>query len=250
MSDSRVALVTGSSRGIGAATALRLAGCGYRVCINYRADEAAATTVLEQVEQAGAKGMLVRADVGNEAEVIRLFRAIDDQFGQLTALVNNAGILMQQTTIEGLESERVASILKTNVTGTILCCREAVKRMAARHGGNGGAIVNVSSVAARTGSPGEYIDYAASKGAVDSITRGLAREVAAERVRVNAVRPGFINTGMHADGGEPDRVQRLAPSIPLGRGGEAAEIAELIAWLLSDAASYVTGSIIDAAGGR
>lgn len=250
MSDSRVALVTGSSRGIGAATALRLAGYGYRVCINYRADEAAATTVLEQVEQAGAKGMLVRADVGNEAEVIRLFRAIDDQFGQLTALVNNAGILMQQTTIEGLESERVASILKTNVTGTILCCREAVKRMAARHGGNGGAIVNVSSVAARTGSPGEYIDYAASKGAVDSITRGLAREVAAERVRVNAVRPGFINTGMHADGGEPDRVQRLAPSIPLGRGGEAAEIAELIAWLLSDAASYVTGSIIDAAGGR
>lgn len=247
MSKSPVALITGSSRGIGAATALHLARCGYRVCINYRTDEAAAAAVLER---AGGRGIVIQADVGEEADVKRLFETIDDEFGRLSVLVNNAGVLMRQTTIDGLDAGRIARILRTNVIGTILCCREAVKRMSTGRGGGGGAIVNVSSVAARTGSPGEYIDYAASKGAVDSVTRGLASEVAGEGIRVNAVRPGFIHTGMHADGGEPDRVERLAPSIPLGRGGEPDEIAALIGWLLSDAASYVTGSIIDAAGGR
>lgn len=250
MANSRVALVTGSSRGIGAATALRLARSGYQVCINYRSDSVAASEVLALVEHAGTRGIAVQADVGDEADAIRLFETIDDELGRLAALVNNAGILMQQTSIEGLDAGRITRILNTNVTGTILCCREAVKRMSTRHGGDGGAIVNVSSVAARTGSPGEYLDYAASKGAVDSVTRGLAVEVAGEGIRVNAVRPGFVNTGMHADGGEPGRVQRLAPSIPLGRGGEPEEIAELVAWLLSDDASFLTGSIIDAAGGR
>lgn len=248
--ESPVALVTGSGRGIGAATALRLARAGYRVCINYRVDRAAADRVLEDVRRTGVKAIAVQADVGEEADVMRLFETLDAELGALSVLVNNAGILMQQTTIAGLDAARVARILKTNVTGTILCCREAVKRMSRHNGGRGGAIVNVSSVAARTGSPGEYLDYAASKAGVDAVTRGLAREVADEGIRVNAVRPGFISTDMHADGGEPGRVERLAPSIPLGRGGEPGEVAELIAWLLSDEASFVTGSLIDIAGGR
>ncbi len=248
--DSPVALITGSSRGIGAATARRLAADGYRICINYRADAAAAAAVLEDVLAAGSEGIVVQADVGEEADVMRLYETLDAEFGSLSVLVNNAGILMRQSTISGLDAARVTSILNTNVTGTILCCREAVKRMAHRNGGQGGAIVNVSSVAARTGSPGEYLDYAASKAGVDAVTKGLAREVAGEGIRVNAVRPGFINTDMHADGGEPGRVERLAPSLPLGRGGEPEEVAELIAWLLSDDASYITGSLIDIAGGR
>ena len=250
MPASPVALVTGSGRGIGAATAERLAADGYKVCISYRSDADSARQVMASVEAAGMPAMMVQADVAVEADVIRLFDTLDAEPGPLTALVNNAGILMQQTTIDGLDAARVASILATNVTGTILCCREAVRRMSTRHGGSGGAIVNVSSVAARTGSPGEYLDYAASKGAVDSVTRGLAQEVAGEGIRVNAVRPGFIYTDMHADGGEPGRVDRLASVIPLGRGGNPEEVAELIAWLLSDAASYVTGSLIDIAGGR
>ncbi len=250
MPASPVALVTGSGRGIGAATAERLAADGYKVCISYRSDADSARQVMASVEAAGMPAMMVQADVAVEADVIRLFDTLDAEPGPLTALVNNAGILMQQTTIDGLDAARVASILATNVTGTILCCREAVRRMSTRHGGSGGAIVNVSSVAARTGSPGEYLDYAASKGAVDSVTRGLAQEVAGEGIRVNAVRPGFIYTDMHADGGEPGRVDRLASAIPLGRGGNPEEVAELIAWLLSDAASYVTGSLIDIAGGR
>ena len=250
MPASPVALVTGSGRGIGAATAERLAAAGYRVCINYRSDADSARRVKASVEASGVPAVMVQADVSVEADVVRLFDTLDAEFGRLTALVNNAGILMQQTTIDGLDADRIGSILATNVTGTILCCREAVRRMSTRHGGSGGSIVNVSSVAARTGSPGEYLDYAASKGAVDSVTRGLAQEVAGEGIRVNAVRPGFIYTDMHADGGEPKRVDRLASAIPLGRGGNPEEVAELIAWLLSDAASYVTGSLIDVAGGR
>jgi NAD(P)-dependent dehydrogenase (short-subunit alcohol dehydrogenase family) len=246
----QIALVTGGSRGIGAATARWLAEHGYAVAIAYRADEAAAEATLAAVRAAGGTAVAVRADLAREGEVERMFATVDRELGRLTVLVNNAGIVAPQMRLESMSAERVGRVFAVNIQGAILCCREAVRRMSTRHGGSGGAIVNVSSAAARTGSPGEYVDYAATKGALDTLTRGLALEVAAEGIRVNGVRPGFIHTRMHADGGEPDRVERLKPSIPLGRGGTPEEIAEAIGWLASPAASYCTGAFIDCAGGR
>jgi NAD(P)-dependent dehydrogenase (short-subunit alcohol dehydrogenase family) len=245
-----VVVVTGSSRGIGAATAKLLGERGYAVCVTYRSNEAAAREVLAGLEKSGVRAIAVQADVSEEADVIRLFERVDRELGRLTALVNNAAIVLPQARLEDMDAARINRMLATNVTGCFLCCREAVRRMSTKHGGKGGAIVNVSSTAARIGSPGEYIDYAASKGAVDTLTRGLALEVAGEGIRVNCVRPGYIYTDMHADGGEPGRVDRLASTVPLGRGGTPEEVAHAIRWLLSDEASYATGSFIDLAGGR
>lgn len=246
----RVALVTGGSRGIGRATARLLAQEGYRVAINYRQDHAAAEALVAEIVAAGGTAQAFAADIAEEAQVVALFAAVDAAFGPLTALVNNAGILFQQARIEALDATRINRVLATNVTGAFLCCREAVKRMALRHGGRGGAIVNVSSAAARLGAPGEYVDYAASKGALDTLTTGLSLEVAAEGIRVNGVRPGFIYTEMHADGGEPGRVDRVKAQLPMRRGGQPEEVAAAISWLLSDAASYVTGSFLELAGGK
>jgi len=246
----KIALVTGGSRGIGRATAILLAQMGWRVAVNYARRTDAALEVVDLIEQQGGSAFALQADIADEAQVMAMFADIDRQPGQLTALVNNAGILFQQATLEQLTAERINRVFATNVTGSFLCCREAVKRMGHHHGGSGGAIVNVSSAAARTGAPGEYVDYAASKGAMDTLTKGLSLEVAAQGIRVNGVRPGFIYTDMHADGGEPQRVDRLAPGIPMQRGGQPEEIARAIAWLLSDEASYITGTFIDAAGGR
>ncbi len=245
-----VALITGGSRGIGAATA-RLAGRrGYDVCLSYRADSDAAAAVVNELVDQGRRAVAVQAEIAAEAEVEALFRACDEHLGSLGLLVNNAGMLHEQQRVEAMSAARIERVLAVNVTGAFVCAREAVRRMSTRHGGRGGVIVNVSSAAARLGAPGEYVDYAASKGAVDTLTRGLAVEVAGEGIRVNAVRPGFIETDIHASGGEPDRIQRLASSIPLGRGGRAAEVASAILWLASDEASYTTGSFVDVAGGR
>jgi NAD(P)-dependent dehydrogenase (short-subunit alcohol dehydrogenase family) len=246
----KTALVTGGSRGIGRATALLLAQHGYQVAVNYRQREEAAAEVVSLIQQQGGKAFSVQADISDEQQVVAMFRSLDQQGAVLSALVNNAGILFQQASVAQLNAERINRVFATNVTGTFLCCREAVKRMSFQYGGQGGAIVNVSSAAARSGAPHEYVDYAASKGAVDTLTRGLALEVAAQGIRVNAVRPGLIYTDMHADGGEADRVNRIAPTLPMQRGGEPDEIANAILWLLSEAASYVTGTFIDAAGGR
>lgn len=245
-----IALVTGGSRGIGRATAILLARQGWRVAVNYVHRTAEAESVVAEIERQGGSAFAVQADIADEAQVMAMFADIDRQPEPLRALVNNAGILFQQTTLEQLTAERINRVFATNVTGAFICCREAVKRMGHHHGGGGGAIVNVSSAASRTGSPGEYVDYAASKGAMDTLTRGLSLEVAAQGIRVNGVRPGYIYTDMHADGGEPQRVDRLASAIPMQRGGHPGEIASAIAWLLSDEASYVTGTFIDAAGGR
>ena len=245
-----VLLVTGGSRGIGAATAHLAATQGYAVCLSYVTHAAAADAVVAAITNAGGEAQAVRADVGVEADVIRLFATVDRTLGLLTAFVNNAGILDQQTRIEHMTATRLQRIFTTNITGAFLCAREAVRRMSTANGGQGGAIVNVSSAAARLGAPGEYVDYAASKGAIDTLTIGLAKEVAAEGIRVNAVRPGIIDTDIHASGGEPDRVARLAPMIPMQRGGSVDEVAQAILWLLSDEASYVTGACIDVTGGR
>jgi len=248
MSD-RVAIVTGASRGIGAATARLAAERGYAVCVNYRANRAAAEAVVGEIERAGGRARAVGADVGNEAEVLRLFETVDRSFGPVSALVNNAGVLERQARLEEIDAARLARVFAANVTGAFLCAREAVRRMSTRHGGAGGAIVNVSSRAAVLGSPREYIDYAASKAALDTMTVGLAKEVGDEGIRVNAVRPGFIYTEIHASGGEPDRVERIKDLAPMRRGGQALEVARAILWLLSDEASFTTGTFVDVSGG-
>jgi NAD(P)-dependent dehydrogenase (short-subunit alcohol dehydrogenase family) len=246
----QVLLITGASRGIGAATARLAAARGYRVCVNYRADERAANAVVEQIESAGGSAAAIQGDVSLESDVLRLFRTIDRDLGPIAALVNNAGIVERQMRVEDMSAERIQRVFATNAVGAMLCAREAVRRMSKTRGGAGGAIVNVSSMASRLGSPHEYVDYAASKGAIDTFTVGLAREVAAEGIRVNAVRPGLIYTEMHASGGEAGRVDRLKASTPMQRGGTADEAARSILWLLSDEASYVTGAFIDVSGGR
>jgi NAD(P)-dependent dehydrogenase (short-subunit alcohol dehydrogenase family) len=245
----RVVLISGASRGIGAATARLAAERGYSVCVNYRRDHAAARSVVGQIEAAGGKAVAVAADVGVEADVVRLFDTCDRELGSPTAVVNNAGILETQMRVEEMDAARLQRIFATNIVGPFLCAREAVRRMSTRRGGRGGAIVNVSSGAARLGSPGEYVDYAASKGALDTMTIGLAREVALEGIRVNAVRAGHIYTDIHASGGEPRRVERVKQFVPLKRGGQPEEVACAVLWLLSDEASFTTGSFIDVTGG-
>lgn len=244
-----LALVTGGSRGIGRATAHLLSQAGYRVAINYRQRAAEAQQVVAEIAAQGGSAFAVQADIADETQVIALFNQLDRE-GTLRVLVNNAGILFTQCRVEDLTAERIQRVFATNVTGTFICCREAVKRMSTQHGGQGGAIINVSSAAARTGSPNEYVDYAASKGAMDTLTRGLALEVATQGIRVNGVRPGPVYTDMHADGGEPQRVDRVAGAIPMGRGGQPEEVAQAVLWLASEAASYVTGTLIDVTGGR
>ena len=249
-SDRKVLVITGGGRGIGAATA-RLAGQrGYSVCVNYQRNRAAAEDVVKTIEAAGSPAVAVAADVSVEADVIRLFETVDSVLGPLDSLVNNAGVLETQMRVDAMDAARISRILATNVVGSFLCAREAVRRLSTRHGGRGGTIVNVSSGASRLGSPGEYVDYAASKGAIDTLTIGLSKEVAEEGIRVNAVRPGFIETEMHASGGEPNRVDRVKAFVPMKRGGTADEVAHAILWLLSDEASYTTGAFIDVTGGK
>jgi NAD(P)-dependent dehydrogenase (short-subunit alcohol dehydrogenase family) len=245
-----VAIVTGGGRGIGAATARLAAARGYAVCVNYLRKRDAAEEVVRDIEAAGGKAIAVAGNVADEADVIRMFETAAAQLGPITALVNNAGILERQTRLDEMEAARFHRVFATNITGAFLCAREAVKRMSTKHGGKGGGIVNVSSMASRLGSPGEYIDYAASKGAIDSLTIGLAKEVAQEGIRVNAVRPGVIYTEIHASGGEPGRVDRVKNAIPMKRGGQPEEVAHAILWLLSDESSYSTGTFIDVSGGR
>lgn len=247
---SPVVIITGASRGIGAATARLAASRGYDVCVNYLENRAAADRVVADVVAAGRRAIAVGADVSQEPDVIRLFETCDAQLGKPSALVNNAAVLESQTRVERISAARLHRVLATNVVGSFLCAREAVRRMARSQGGHGGAIVNVSSMAARLGAPGEYVDYAASKGAIESMTIGLAREVADEGIRVNGVRPGVIYTDIHASGGEPGRVERVKATVPMKRGGTPDEVACAIVWLLSDEASYTTGTFIDVSGGR
>lgn len=247
---SKVMLVTGGSRGIGAAIARLAARRGYAVGVNYHAQAGAAQAVVDAIRADGGRAVALQADVSQEAQVLRMFQALDDELGRIDALVNNAGILEQQMRVEAMSAERLQRVLATNVIGAFLCAREAVRRMSTRHGGPGGAIVNVSSAAARLGSPNEYVDYAASKGALDTMTIGLSKEVAPEGIRVNGVRPGTIYTDMHASGGEPGRVDRLKSAIPLRRGGTVEEVAGAVMWLFSDEAGYTSGSFIEVSGGN
>ena len=246
----KIILVTGGSRGIGASTAILAAKKGYDVCVNYLKNSEAAFKVVDTINQNGGKAIALQADVSVETEVHDLFLQIDKDLGRLTALVNNAGILEIQSRVDQMDMKRLARVFNQNIISCFLCSKEAVKRMSTNYGGRGGAIVNVSSIAARTGSPAEYVDYAASKGAIDTFTLGLSKEVAAEGIRVNAVRPGFIYTDIHASGGEADRVDRIKDALPLKRGGQPGEVANAILWLLSEEASFSTGTFIDITGGR
>ncbi len=244
-----VAIVTGGSRGIGRVASIKLAAAGHSVVVNYVRDGAAAGEVVAEIARGGGTAQAVRGDVGNEADVLALFAAAD-RLGPLRALINNAGVVDVTQRLDEMSAARLQRMLGINVIGSMLCAREAVKRMSTRHGGQGGSIVNVSSVAATLGGAGQYIDYAAAKGAIDTFTIGLAREVAGEGIRVSAVRPGIIDTGIHASGGNPDRARQLAPTVPMLRAGTPEEVADAIVWLASGAASYVTGAILDVAGGR
>ena len=250
MSGKGTVLVTGASRGIGAACARLLARDGYDVAINYARSADAAEALANDVIAGGRKAIAVKADVGTEADVERMFGTLDAEMPPLAGLVNNAGILFTKARLDEMGPDRINDTLRINVTGSFMCARQAIRRMSTKYGGNGGAIVNLSSAAARLGSPNEFIDYAASKGAIDAMTLGLSKEVAAEGVRVNAVRPGLIHTDIHASSGQPDRVERLQQFVPMARGGSAEEVAETIVWLMSDKASYVTGALLDVAGGR
>ena len=245
-----VMLITGGGRGIGAATAKLAAQRGYAVGVNYLRDRASAESVAAAIRAEGGQAVALQADVSKEDDVVRLFAEVDRQLGPVTALVNNAGVLERQMRVDQMDAARWARVLATNVTGSFLCAREAIRRMSTKQGGNGGAIVNISSAAARLGSPGEYVDYAASKAAVEAFTIGLAKEVAQEGIRVNAVRPGVIYTTIHADGGEPGRVDRVKDAVPMKRGGQPEEVARAILWLLSYEAGYSTGTFIDVSGGR
>jgi len=246
----QVALITGGSRGIGAATALLAASQGWKVAVNYAANQAAADEVVGAIRAGGGEAFAVRADVADEAQVLAMFEEVDRKLGRITGLVNNAGVLDVTARVEEMSVARLRRIFEINVIGSFVCAREAVRRMSTRHGGKGGSIVNLSSAAARLGAPGQYVDYASAKGAIDTFTIGLAKEVAAEGIRVNAVRPGLIETEIHASGGIPDRVQQLAHLVPMQRGGSADEVAQAICWLLSPQASYTTMSLVDVSGGR
>ena len=245
MAADKVLVVTGGGRGIGAATALLAAEKGYKVCVNYRQDKDSAVSLAKRIN-----GVAIQADVSSEAEILRMFDEVDRKLGRLSALVNNAGIVDLGSRVEKMTAARIARMFAINVTGSFLCAREAIKRMSTRNGGKGGAIVNVSSIAAKLGGSGEYVDYAASKGAIDTFTIGLSKEVGAEGIRVNAVRPGIIRTEIHASSGDPARLERIGATAPLGRPGEAEEVARTIVWLLSDDASYLSGALVDVSGGR
>ena len=243
-------VVTGGGRGIGAATARLAAAGGFAVCVNFLKNRDSADRLVDEIKSSGGTAIAVAADVSSEADVVRLFESVDRSLGRVSALVNNAGIVDLGTRVEKITAARLQRMFAINVTGSFLCAREAIKRMSTRHGGQGGAIVNLSSIAAKLGGPGEYVDYAASKGAIDTFTIGLAKELGGDGIRVNAVRPGIIRTGIHGASGDPGRVERIGATAPLGRPGDAEEVARAILWLVSDAASYTTGAILDVSGGR